>query len=109
MKPLLLIVLTMIYANYGFAGDHQKNKQPKNTDAISRHFLLDAQDCKETKEGIGVFLSKADYIFDDIRAYGEEKSKKWNDKKWLEASFLSELAANYSTIYQVWCKRRPHQ
>lgn len=28
-------------------------------------------------------------------------------EKWAKAAFFSELAANYSTVYQVWCKRRP--
>ena len=27
-----------------------------------------------------------------------------NEGKWAEAAVLADLAANYSTIYDVWCK-----
>ena len=32
------------------------------------------------------------------------KDKAWNDRKWAEAISLSDLASNYSTVYDVWCK-----
>jgi len=105
MKEILVIVLTITSATIAFA-DHHPKPEPKQGDHMARHFLLDPQDCKDTKDGVGRLLGAADEIFDDIKAYGDDKNKKWNEDKWRKAAFFSELAANYSTVYQVWCKRR---
>ena len=44
-----------------------------------------------------------------LATHGDDKNKKWNKEKWAKAAFFSELAANYSTVYQVWCKHRGHK
>ena len=107
MKKIVTIVLAIASTTMAFA-DHPKS-EPKQEYDVGKHFLLDAQDCKDTKDGVGRMLFMADELFDEIKAHGGDKSKKWNKEKWGKAAFFSELAANYSTVYQVWCKRRPHR
>jgi len=104
MKKIILFLLAITATSTAFADHHPKPKQMGDHHPIGRHYLLDAQHCKETKDGIGWFLARADSLFEDIEKYGKEKNRKWNDKKWREVSFFAELAADYSTVYQVWCK-----
>jgi len=106
MKKVLILLIAMSSVSLASEGDHQKSKHDKQTEGAGRHFLLDPQDCKETKDGIGYFLGAADELFDDIKLHGDDKNKKLKEDKWRKAAFFSELAANYSTVYQVWCKRR---
>ena len=108
MKKKLTLILAITATNFAFA-DHHPKPEPKQGDHMGRHFLLDSQDCKDTKDGVGHLLFMADELFDEIKTYGDDKSKTWNKEKWGKAAFFSELAANYSTVYQVWCKRRPHR
>lgn len=74
------------------------------------HELLDEKACKETKEGIGYFLGVADYLFKETeknekKYVNEEEVKKAKEKElWEGAIAFSLLAANYSTVYEVWCK-----
>jgi hypothetical protein len=108
MKKIIVLLLSTFIACGAVADDHAKSKSEKGYE-MGRHFLLDAQDCKDTKDGVGRMLFMADELFDQIKAHGGDKSKKWNKEKWGKAAFFSELAADYSTVYQVWCKRRPHK
>jgi hypothetical protein len=108
MKKIIVLLLSTFIASGAVADDHAKSKSEKGYEP-GRHFLLDAQDCKDTKDGVGGLLGAADEIFDQIKLHGDDKTKKWNKEKWAKAAFFSELAANYSTVYQVWCKRRPHK
>jgi hypothetical protein len=43
-------------------------------------------------------LSAADFVWKEIEMNPE------NEEKWAEAAVLADLAANYSTVYDVWCK-----
>ena len=108
MKKIIVLLLSTFIASGAVADDHAKSKSEKEYEP-GRHFLLDAQDCKDTKDGVGRMLFMADELFDEIKTHGGDKSKKWNKEKWGKAAFFSGLAADYSTVYQVWCKRRPHK
>jgi len=107
MKKIILLLLAIAVAGTTFADHHLKNEQSGDHRYARQHHLLDAPDCKQIKDGVGRFLTSADDLFEDIKNKGEEKNRKWNKEKGGEASFFAELAANYSTVYQVWCKKRP--
>ena len=75
----------------------------------SGHDLLDEEACKKTKEGIGYFLGVADYLFKETEKNNKtmqtEGEKKANEEELLGGAVaFSQLAANYSTVYEVWCK-----
>ena len=75
----------------------------------SDHDLLDTEACKETKEGIGYFLGVADYLFKENEKNNKtmqtEEERKANEEDLLTGAIaFSQLAANYSTVYEVWCK-----
>ena len=77
--------------------------------SASDHDLLDEKNCKETKEGIGYFLGVADYLFKENEKNNKtmqtEEERKANEKELLGGAIaFSQLAANYSTVYEVWCK-----
>ena len=54
--------------------------------------------CKETKEGISGLLALSEVVWKEIEANPE------NEEKWMEVAILADLAANYSEVYDVWCK-----
>ena len=101
MKNLLALVVIISISSNIFADHHKEEDKPKRENP---NHLMSFKSCMETKAGIGWFLSAADDVFDDIKVYGEENDKSWNDEKWIEAMALADLASNYSTIYDVWCK-----
>lgn len=101
MKNLLTLIM-VISMSSNLAADHHKND--KKLKKQNPNKLLDTKACKETKEGIGWLLGAADKVFDEIKEQGKNKDKAWNDEMWMKASFMSNLAANYSTVYDVWCK-----
>ena len=101
MKNLLALVVIISISSNIFADHHKEEDKPKRENP---NHLMSFKSCMETKAGIGWFLSGADEVFDDIKVYGEEKDKSWNDEKWIEAMALADLASNYSTVYDVWCK-----
>ena len=75
----------------------------------SGHDLLDEEACKKTKEGIGYFLGVADYLFKETEKNNKtmqtEEEKKANEEELLGGAIaFSQLAANYSTVYEAWCK-----
>ena len=77
--------------------------------SASDHDLLDEKACKETKEGIGYFLGVADYLFKENEKNNKTmqtaEERKANEKELLGGAIaFSQLAANYSTVYEVWCK-----
>ena len=49
-------------------------------------------------------MTGADKVLKKIKKKSKKKDKSWNDEKWIEAMALADLASNYSTIYDVWCK-----
>ena len=101
MKNLLALVVIISMSSNIFADHHKEGDKPKKENP---NHLMSFKSCMETKAGIGWFLSAADDVFDDIKVNGKEKDKSWNDEKWIEAMALADLASNYSTVYDVWCK-----
>ena len=97
MNKFFVFTLAIMAVNYTFADNSKNNNAPK----VDPHHLLSPHDCQEMKQGIGFFLGVADQRFKEIEAQG--KNKKSRDEKWGEAIALSQLAANYSTVYQTWC------
>tara|TARA_B100000945_G_C20102823_1_gene466682 strand:- start:214 stop:585 length:372 start_codon:yes stop_codon:yes gene_type:complete len=81
------------------ADDHKdREKAMKDKFMNNPNYLLDFKTCKEVKDGIFGLLSLSDSIWKEIELNPE------NEEKWLEVSITSDMAANYSTIYNVWCK-----
>ena len=98
MKKITALIIAFSMFGSLYADDDKKEKREHPNK------LLSAKECMETKSGIGWFLGAADSVFKDIKQYGDLKDKSWNDEKWVEAIAMSSLAANYSEIYDVWCK-----
>ena len=101
MKNLLALVVIISISSNIFADHHIEGDKPKRENP---NHLMSFNSCMETKAGIGWFMSAADEVFKDIKVNGEEKDKSRNDEKWIEAMALADLASNYSTVYDVWCK-----
>ena len=81
------------------ADDHkEREKAMKEKFMNNPNYLLDFKTCKEVKDGIFGLLSLGDSVWKEIELNPE------NEEKWLEVSVLADMAANYSTIYNVWCK-----
>ena len=59
---------------------------------------MDFKACKEMKDGIGGLLALSDGIWKEIEMNPE------NEEKWLEVALVADLAANYSEVYDVFCK-----
>ena len=94
MKKIMLMAVLCLSASFVFASGHD---------------LLDEEACKETKEGIGYFLGVADYLFKETEKNNKttqtEEDREAKEKElWEGAIAFSQLAANYSTVYEVWCK-----
>ena len=94
MRKTILTAILCCSTSFVFASDHD---------------LLDAEACNETKEGIGYFLGIADYLFKENEKNNNkmqtEEERKANEKELLGGAIsFSQLAANYSTVYEVWCK-----
>ena len=98
MKKISGLIIAISMAGFTYADDHKQEKKEHPNKIMS------GKECMETKAGVAWFLSAADNVFDEIKEYGDMKDKSWNDRKWAEAISLSDLASNYSTIYDVWCK-----
>jgi hypothetical protein len=69
-----------------FAGGHKNDGQ-----------LMNKKECSEMKEGITELLMVADYFWKEIEKDSENK------ELYEAVAFYSQQAANYSTIYDVWC------
>jgi hypothetical protein len=98
MKKISGLIIAISMAGFTYADDHKQEKKEHPNKIMS------GKECMETKAGVAWFLTAADNVFDEIKEYGDMKDKSWNDRKWAEAISLSDLASNYSTIYDVWCK-----
>ena len=98
MKKITTFIIAFSMVNTLYADDHKKEKREHPNK------LMSAKECMETKSGIEWFLGAADSVFEDIKENGDSNDKSWNDERWVEAIAMSSLAANYSEIYDVWCK-----
>ena len=94
MKKIILIAVLCFSTPFVFASGHD---------------LLDGEACKETKAGIGYFLGVADYLLKETEknktTMQTEEDREAKEKELFESAIaFSQLAANYSTVYEVWCK-----
>tara|TARA_B100000941_G_scaffold34044_1_gene20356 strand:- start:2049 stop:2420 length:372 start_codon:yes stop_codon:yes gene_type:complete len=98
MRNLFLIMGA--FASLGMVADGHKSSEKTAKERFADHpnHLLDFKECREMKDGIGGLLALNDGIWKEIEANPE------NEEKWLEVSIVTELAANYSEIYDVFCK-----
>ena len=74
------------------------DKDAKERFSNNPNYLMSFKECNEIKDGIGGLLALSEVAWKEIEINPE------NEDAWLEASLLADMAANYSTMYQVWCK-----
>ena len=86
MKQMLIIATMLFVITPAFAGGHKNDGQ-----------LMNKKECSEMKEGITELLMVADYFWKEIEKDSENK------ELYEAVAFYSQQAANYSTIYDVWC------
>ena len=98
MKKTLLAIFTITFSSSLIADHHKAGNKQKETRMNHPNFLLNFKECKETKDAVGELLLLADASWKEI-----ENNPK-NKEEWAKAGFLAELSANYSTVYDVWCK-----
>ena len=98
MRKFFLII--GVFLSVGILADgHKSNeKSAKDRFANNPNHLMDFKECRELKEGIGGLLALNDSIWKEIEMNPE------NEEKWLEVALFADLAANYSEIYDVFCK-----
>ena len=98
MKKYIFISGIFLSLNV-LADDHMATKKnTKEKFMENPNYIMSFKDCKETKDGILGLLALNESIWNEIEKDPE------NDEKWLEVSIVADLAANYSTIYDVFCK-----
>ena len=95
-----LIVIFSFFLCFPVVADSHKDSEKTMKDKFMNNpnYLLDFKTCKEVKDGVSGLLSLSDSIWKEIELDPE------NEEKWLEVSVMADMAANYSTIYDVWCK-----
>ncbi len=83
----LIIFATFCFVIPTASADEHKNETT----------FMNKQECAELKDGIAELLMIVDY-------YWKEVEKDSENKDLYEAvAFYSQQAANYSTVYDVWC------
>ena len=98
MKNFLLITCFFMSSSM-IADDHKSlEKSPVDRFTNNPNYLMSFKECKETKEGISGLLALSEVVWKEIEANPE------NEEKWMEVAILADLAANYSEVYDVWCK-----
>ena len=98
MKILLLTLIGFL-SLFISADDHDNAvKNSKEKFANHPNHLLSFKDCKETKDGVGGLLELSDSVWKKIEMDPDD------EESWMEVAVLADLAANYSTVYDVWCK-----
>ena len=86
MKKLIMLAMVFLIATPVLADEHKNSNQ-----------LMKKDECSELKNGIAELLMVSEY-------YWQELEKDAEKKELYEAiAFYSQQAANYSTIYDVWC------
>ena len=86
MKNWLIIATMLFVITPAFAGGHKNDGQ-----------IMNKKECSEMKEGITELLMVADYLWKEIEKDSENK------ELYEAVAFYTQQAANYSTIYDVWC------
>ena len=98
MRNFFLIV--GVFLSVGILADGHKPSEKSTKDKYDNNpnHLMDFKECRELKDGIGGLLAVNDGIWKEIEMNPE------NEEKWLEVALFADLAANYSEIYDVFCK-----
>ena len=98
MKNFFLIV--GVFLSVGIFADGHKPSEKSTKDKYDNNpnHLMDFKECRELKDGIGGLLALNEGIWKEIEMNPE------NEEKWLEVALVADLAANYSEIYDVFCK-----
>ena len=98
MKNFLLT--TCLFVSLAvIADDHETSeKSPADRFTNNPNYLLSFKECKETKEGVAGLLALSEAVWKEIEVNPD------NEEKWMEVAVLADMAANYSEIYDVWCK-----
>ena len=98
MKKFLLI--TCFFVSSVLIADDHETSEKSSTDRFTNNpnYLLSFKECKETKDGVAGLLALSEGVWKEIEVNPE------NDEKWMEVAILADMAANYSEIYDVWCK-----
>ena len=98
MRNFFLII--GVFLSVGILADgHKPNeKSAKDRFANNPNHLMDFKECRELRDGIGGLLALNDSIWKEIEMNPED------EEKWLEVALFADLAANYSEIYDVFCK-----
>ena len=98
MKKFLLI--TCLFVSSALIADDHETSEKSSIDRFTNNpnYLLSFKECKETKDGVAGLLALSESVWKEIEANPE------NDEKWMEVAILADMAANYSEIYDVWCK-----
>ena len=89
-----------VFLSVGILADGHKPSEKSTKDKYDNNpnHLMDFKECRELKDGIGGLLALNEGIWKEIEMNPE------NEEKWLEVALVADLAANYSEIYDVFCK-----
>lgn len=104
MKRYIYITSLLLAVGMISADDHKGEDKKMEKAKSHPNFLLTPKECKETKEAIGGLLLMSDQIWKEVEKHSEHNGKEWTEKEWAKASFVASTAADYSTVYDVWCK-----
>jgi len=104
MKQYIYITSLFLAIGMVSADDHKEKNKEMEKAKSHPNFLLTPKQCKETKEGIAKLLGMSEKIWKEIREHSEHHGEEWTKAEWAKASTIANTAANYSTIYDVWCK-----
>jgi len=104
MKQYIFITSLFLAMGMVHADDHKEKGQKMDKLVNHPNYLLSPKECKETKEAIGGLLLMSDQIWKEIEKHSEHNGEEWTEKEWAKASFVASTAADYSTVYDVWCK-----
>ncbi len=99
MKRLLFCLLMtsgLVYSDDHINKEPKKNLKEKFMN--NPNYLMNFKECKEVKDGVGGLLALSEEVWKEIENNPENK------EQWAKAGFLAEMAANYSKVYDVWCK-----
>ena len=104
MKKCFFITIMFLGITAVSADGHKE--KTKKIDQVKSHpnYLLSPKECKETKEAIGGLLLMSDKIWKEVEKHSEHHGEEWTEREWARAAFIASTAADYSTVYDVWCK-----
>ena len=86
MKKLTMLATLFLIATPVLADGHKNSNQ-----------LMNKEECAELKNGISELLLISEYYWTELEKDSEKK------ELYEAVAFYTQQAANYSTIYDVWC------